>query len=469
MKLTNLNSELENNSKVEELINSLKGKKITILGHDNIDVDATLSGILMSQLLDFLKIENEFCIMQEVKEDDTYTIIKKLLKIDMKKWQKEEERNDRNLFLVDHYETIHKGKVIGCIDHHPTQQDKDYNFKYVRNSCATAYLIYEMMKQVGFPIQKEQVEMIVTAMMVDTVAFRSSKAIKEEIAQVKRLTREYKIDYDLLEKESLCLTPIDKLSIDQIISNGQKWYNYNGSKVGSSYLQLYGMPQENILQQWLNKLKEKRNQTASEMLVFIIFEIKSNITYEYQIMEDCIKELIHNGILSRGKDIMPLIECRYLHQKKLEQKLESFVKKLIEENKTIATMESCTGGQVASEITNIEGASAVLKESYVSYCNEAKIKFGVPEEIISKYTVYSAETAIAMANAVKNNAKSDIGIGITGQLGRIDPNNKGCTNNTAWYCIIQNNKEFVCKLYIMAELTRLEKKKIIIREITEEF
>ena len=74
-----------------------------------------------------------------------------------------------------------------------------------------------------------------------------------------------------------------------------------------------------------------------------------------------------------------------------------------------------------------------------------------------------------MANAVKNNAKSDIGIGITGQLGRIDPNNKGCTNNTVWYCIIQNNKEFVCKLYIVAELTRLEKKKIIIREITEEF
>ena len=80
MKLTNLNSELENNSKVEELINSLKGKKITILGHDNIDVDATLSGILMSQLLDFLEIENEFCIMQEVKEDDTYTILHSKIK-----------------------------------------------------------------------------------------------------------------------------------------------------------------------------------------------------------------------------------------------------------------------------------------------------------------------------------------------------------------------------------------------------
>ncbi len=469
MKTTNQNSELKNNSKAEELVNSLKGKKITILGHDNIDVDATLSGILMSQLLNFLGIENEFCIIEEVKENDTYTIIKKLLKIDMKKWQKQEEKDDKNLFLVDHYETIHKGKVIGCIDHHPTQQNKNYNFKYVRNSCATAYLIYEIMKQVDFPIQKEQVEMIITAMMVDTVAFRSSKAIKEEVEEAKKLAEEHGIDYDLIEKESLCLTPIEEFSIDEIISNGQKWYNYNGSKVGSSYLQLYGMPEEDTLQEWINKLKEKREETQSDMLVFIIFETKSNTTYDYQIMEDCIKESIHKGILSRGKDIMPLIESRYLNQTKLEEKIEKFVKELIKNDKTIATMESCTGGQVASEITNIEGASSVLKESYVSYCNEAKIKFGVPKEIIDKYTVYSAETAIAMAKAVKNNANSDIGIGITGQLGRIDPNNKGCTNNTAWYCIIQNNKELVGKLYIKENLTRLEKKKIIIREIMEDF
>lgn len=468
MKTTNKNNVLESKNRVQELVNSLKGKKVTILGHDNIDVDAAISGILMSQLLDFLKIENEFCIIEDVKENDTYTIIKNLLKIDIKKWKRTEESEDRNLFLVDHYETVHKGKVIGCIDHHPTQQSKDYSFMYVRNSCATAYLIYEIMKEVNFPIWKEQIEMIVVAMMVDTVAFRSSKAIKEEVEHAKKLSKEYKLNYDFLERECLCLTPIEELSSYEIISNGQKWYDYNGNKVGSSYLQLYGMPQAGTLQQWLNELKDKRKETSSNMLVFIIFETKSNITYEYQITENCIKEITHTGILSRGKNIMPLIEARYLHQMNSEEKLEIFVKKLIKDGKTIATMESCTGGQVASDITNIEGASSVLKESYVSYCNEAKIKFGVPKEVISQYTVYSAETAIAMANAVKNNAKSDIGIGITGQLGRIDPKNKGCTNNTAWYCITQNDKNFVSKLYIEENLTRFEKKKIIITEIVED-
>ena len=89
------------------------------------------------------------------------------------------------------------------------------------------------------------------------------------------------------------------------------------------------------------------------------------------------------------------------------------VSKLDELSLSIATMESCTGGGIANEITNISGASSVLKESYVTYCNEAKIKQGVPAEVIAKYTVYSPETAVEMAKAVKKNANSDIGVGVT--------------------------------------------------------
>lgn len=452
----------------KELIRVLKGKKVIILGHDNIDVDATLSGILMSKLLDFLRVENEFRILQEINEDnESYQIIKETIGIDMKKWQLKEENEEYNLFLVDHYETIHEGKVIGCIDHHPTQQKRDYDFMYARNSCATAYLIYEIMKEANYPISKEEAKMIIVSMMVDTTSFRSDKTVYEEVQQAKRLAKDYELDYDFLEKYCLCLTPIDKLNPEQIISNGQKWYNYAGNKVGSSYLQLYNLPQEAIIQQWLDLLKEKLQKNDSSMLVFIIFETKENMTYEYQITEKLIKLVINQGILSRGKNIMPLIENRFLENKGLESQIEVIVKKLIEEEKTIATMESCTGGGIANEITNIEGASQVLKESYVSYSNEAKIKFGVPKQVIDDYTVYSAETAIAMAQAVCSNTNSNIGVGITGQLGRIDPENPGCKDNEVWYCIVENNKKTICKLQIISNGVRSEKKKLVIREISE--
>jgi PncC family amidohydrolase len=72
---------------------------------------------------------------------------------------------------------------------------------------------------------------------------------------------------------------------------------------------------------------------------------------------------------------------------------ESIVKELIEANKTIATMESCTGGALASEITSHLGSSVTLRFSAVTYSNEYKIKMGVDENIIDKYSVYSKETA----------------------------------------------------------------------------
>ena len=103
--------------------------------------------------------------------------------------------------------------------------------------------------------------------------------------------------------------------------------------------------------------------------------------------------------------------------------MEEVVKRLINKNKTISTMESCTGGGVANAITNVEGASEVLKFSAVTYSNEFKIKMGVNKEIIDKYSVYSMETAIEMSKNISLYTSSDYGVGITGKLNRIDPNN----------------------------------------------
>lgn len=101
----------------------------------------------------------------------------------------------------------------------------------------------------------------------------------------------------------------------------------------------------------------------------------------------------------------------------MKELCKKIVEKLIEQNKTIAFMESCTGGFLANEITNIPGASNVLKVSLVTYSNEYKIKFGVDKDVINNYTVYSKETAKEMAKQVACFANSNIGIGITGELG----------------------------------------------------
>lgn len=111
----------------------------------------------------------------------------------------------------------------------------------------------------------------------------------------------------------------------------------------------------------------------------------------------------------------------------IREMYERITRTLIKKGLTITTMESATSGQIASLITDTEGSSAVLKGAFVTYCNEAKIMQGVPEEILEKYTVYSRETAAAMAKACRNTYGADIGIGVTGTMGNVDPANPGAS------------------------------------------
>lgn len=122
--------------------------------------------------------------------------------------------------------------------------------------------------------------------------------------------------------------------------------------------------------------------------------------------------------------------------------MKEIVEKLIETNKTISTMESCTGGALANEITNVEGSSEVFKFGAVTYSNEFKIKMGVDEKVIDKYSVYSKETSISMAKTISSYTNSNYGIGITGKLNRVDKNNLFGEDNIVYICIYEkeNNK-----------------------------
>ena len=148
--------------------------------------------------------------------------------------------------------------------------------------------------------------------------------------------------------------------------------------------------------------------------------------------------------------------------------MQELVEKLMEENKTIATMESCTGGGVANAITNIEGASSVLKFSAVTYSNEYKIKMGVDKDIIDKYTVYSMEVAREMSKNISVFTNSNYGIGITGQINRTDPNNKVSDNNKIYISVYdKDNDKFYNKQITAIEGSRKENKDMIIDVIIE--
>ena len=148
--------------------------------------------------------------------------------------------------------------------------------------------------------------------------------------------------------------------------------------------------------------------------------------------------------------------------------MEKLIKILNENNKTISSMESCTGGFFANQITNIDGSSNVFKLGLVTYSNEYKQYFGVSNETIKEYTVYSVEVSKEMAYNACKIAQSDFSVGITGMLGTIDPNNKSDEINKVYISIYDKEKDEYYNYKIDAiGKNRIEKKNYIANYVKE--
>ena len=102
--------------------------------------------------------------------------------------------------------------------------------------------------------------------------------------------------------------------------------------------------------------------------------------------------------------------------------LQALAERVVEANRAsgcrIALAESCTGGLVATALTEVAGCSDVFEGSIVTYSDTAKVALlGVEEELLATFGAVSAATAWAMANGVLARTRADLVVAITGVAG----------------------------------------------------
>ena len=130
-------------------------------------------------------------------------------------------------------------------------------------------------------------------------------------------------------------------------------------------------------------------------------------------------------------------------------------KKLLEQHKTLAFAESCTGGLASSLVTDIAGSSVYLVGSAVTYTNEAKHKLlEVQETTLTSYGAVSEQTACEMAQGVRKLFGSDFGVGITGNAG---PGGSEGKPVGLVYIAVATGEEVYCKEYLFTS-NRIENK-----------
>lgn len=137
------------------------------------------------------------------------------------------------------------------------------------------------------------------------------------------------------------------------------------------------------------------------------------------------------------------------------------VGRLIKNNMTISTAESCTGGLLASTMINVPSASSVFLNGVICYSNESKIyELDVCKKHLEKYGAVSEQVAIQMAEGIRKKSNTTIGIsttGIAGPAGGTEEKPVGLV----YIAISMEGKETICrKLMLKGNRQKIREKTV---------
>jgi nicotinamide-nucleotide amidase len=154
--------------------------------------------------------------------------------------------------------------------------------------------------------------------------------------------------------------------------------------------------------------------------------------------------------------VLPLIE-NYVFSLTNENFEAAIGRMLLENNATLSTAESCTGGKIAHMITSVSGSSSYFLGSVVSYANSAKVGLlGVEQVILDTFGAVSEETVRQMAEGAKNKFNSTYAIatsGIAGPEGGTEEKPVG----TIWIaCAGPNGTKAIKTMMLKDRMTNIE-------------
>lgn len=179
--------------------------------------------------------------------------------------------------------------------------------------------------------------------------------------------------------------------------------------IESRWLKVAGLPESEVAQKVIPILGEAQKLSgifASEGVISLKLTEKGASLKEVQEkldrLEQQIRPLFPKNLFGNGT-----------------QSLSETVVQLLQKNKqTVATAESCTGGLISAELTQVPGSSAVFLEGVVTYSNQAKQeRLGVSSKTLEQFGAVSEETAKEMAEGLKKISGTTYTLSVTGIAG----------------------------------------------------
>lgn len=186
--------------------------------------------------------------------------------------------------------------------------------------------------------------------------------------------------------------------------------NLSDKKIISRTINLFGIGESNVEDMLKPLMAFAENPTIAPYAK--VGEVILRITAQAPTRNDAI--LLIDPVISQITDLLG----PYIYGIDVPNIQYVLVKELIARNIKISVAESCTGGLISEQVTQIPGASAIFECGVCAYANDIKRKLlNVQEATLEKYGAVSEQTAMEMASGVRDVAGSDIGISTTGIAG----------------------------------------------------
>lgn len=256
------------------------------------------------------------------------------------------------------------------------------------------------------------------------------KINEDELAKIKKFFEEKGLEYNNINDKQALYSKYDKIIINENGTANGYYFKVDGMMICA----MPGPPAENhpMFDKFVRIIEGEQNVYEKNLFLVGINESQAEglIKDLYQQYDDlyigCYLQTF--GLIYRitGNDLKRVEECQavfkdlfgsYVLAEDINP-INKLVEELHQKDLTISLAESCTAGMACSFLGDIPGVSAVLKESFITYSNEAKQKYlEVPTNILNDYGAVSQECAKAMVEGLFKQTQSDVCLSVTGLAG----------------------------------------------------
>lgn len=275
---------------------------ITVVGHDISDVDSVASCLLLKKYLSHFGFEAKTAMFTQPMNGTLEMLSKMGVPFSTKVTS---PKGDERLFLVDHHETAYDLRVVGCIDHHPTETEYDYPVYINQKASSTAFMILKMMEADGVPLEAEDYAAAVLSVYCDTQSLKSTKLVKSDVPKVREIIAKYSLDEKYLYEAGLGLNDLSQ-PLKVLALNGLKVFEFKKGTVMSSYLQS-DQYEDGFVAELLKIVRQERTMRNADMWVLLLHDPVHGNTVEYDITDE-VTVIDHGALISRGSNVMPRIE-----------------------------------------------------------------------------------------------------------------------------------------------------------------